>query len=173
VDLKPYSLAVGRGGGLVAHTGDVVMYVADATGAAFWVSALDSAAAQRSRRAGALARIASGPDTGGRSPLRVLAPTADGVLMILRGRVAADIEADGASRTLAGDRALTWVDETVAQVGVEAPHHMSRFRSRTTRDWSRRRAPRSCRQRPTGWCPAGPAWLPPARLRGIVDLSWR
>jgi hypothetical protein len=33
VDLTPYSVAIGRGDGLIAPIGDLVMYVADATGA--------------------------------------------------------------------------------------------------------------------------------------------
>ena len=33
MDLEPYSVAIARGDGLVAHIGHVLMYVADSTGA--------------------------------------------------------------------------------------------------------------------------------------------
>jgi hypothetical protein len=115
VDLNPYSVAIGRGDGLVARTGDVVMYVADTTGAASLLSALAAAQSPGRALAKALATIALGSDSGSIPPFGVLAPAGDGLLLILRGRVAADIEADGARRTLAGDRALTWVDETVRE----------------------------------------------------------
>jgi FHA domain len=118
VDLKPYSVAIGRGDGIVARTGDVVMYIAVATGAAPLLSALESAAGAQSpgrALAKALATIALGPDSGTIPPFGMLAPTGDGLLLILRGRVAADIEADGTSRTLVGVKALTWVDETVPE----------------------------------------------------------
>jgi hypothetical protein len=116
--MNPYSVAIGRGDGLVARTGDVVMYIADATGAAALLGAVDSAAAAQSpgrALAKALATIALGPDSRSIPSFGVLAPTDDGLLLILRGHVAADIKADGASRSLTGDRALTWVDETVRE----------------------------------------------------------
>jgi pSer/pThr/pTyr-binding forkhead associated (FHA) protein len=118
VDLKTYSVAIGRGDGLVARTGDVVMYVADESGAAPLLKALESTAdAQSPSRAlaKALANVALGPDSGLIPSFGVLAAIADGVQLILRGRVAAEIEGDGASRTLTGDRAITWVDETVRE----------------------------------------------------------
>jgi hypothetical protein len=120
VDLNPYRVAIGRGdaqqAGLVARTGDVVMYVADVTGAAGLLRAVESAAAAQSpgrALAKALGSFVLGPDSRSIPPFGVLAPTGDGLLVILRGPVTADIGADGASRTLAGDRALTWVDETL------------------------------------------------------------
>ena len=118
MDLNPYSVAIGRGDGLVARTGDVVMFVADATAAGPLLRAIDSAAAAPSpgqALAAALATIALGPDSGSIPPFGVLAPAADGLVLMLRGHVTADIEADGAIRTLAGDRALTWVDEIVRE----------------------------------------------------------
>jgi hypothetical protein len=118
VDLKPYSVAIGRGDGLIARTGDVVMYIADATGAAPLLGALESAAEAPSpgrALAKALGAIALGPDSRLIPPFGVLAPAGDGLLLMLRGHVAADILAGGVSRTLVGDRALTWVDETVRE----------------------------------------------------------
>jgi hypothetical protein len=102
-------VAVGRGDGLVARTGDAVMYIADETaGAAALLAALDATAGVESpgrALAKALATIALGPD----------APTVDGLLLILRGPVTADVESDGQVRRLTGERALTWVDETLPQ----------------------------------------------------------
>jgi hypothetical protein len=118
VDLNPYGVAIGRGEGIVARTGDVVMFVADAAAAAPLLLAIDSAAAAQSpgqALAKALATIALGPDSALIPPFGVLAPTGEGLLVMLRGHVAADIEADGVSRSLAGDRALTWVDEIVQE----------------------------------------------------------
>jgi FHA domain len=121
VGLESYRVAIARGDGLVARAGDVVMYVADPSGAADLLGALDSAAAAQSpgrALAKALGSIALGPDSRLISPFGVLAPVGEGLLLMLRGRVGADIEADGANRTLAGDRALTWVDETLGK-GVD------------------------------------------------------
>ncbi|MBB5163629.1 FHA domain-containing protein [Mycobacterium sp. AZCC_0083] len=110
-------MAVGRGDGLVARTGDAVMYIADETaGAAPLLAALDATAGVESpgrALAKALATIALGPDSALIPPFGLVAPTADGLLLILRGPVTADVESDGQGRRLTGERALTWVDETL------------------------------------------------------------
>jgi FHA domain len=114
VDLEPYSVAIARGDGLVAHTGHVLMYVADSTGASALLKALDTAGQSAGRTlVKALAAIALGPDSALVSPFGVLVPADDGLQLILRGPVAAHIEADSGNRTVVGDRALTWVDETL------------------------------------------------------------
>jgi hypothetical protein len=114
VDLEPYSVAIVRGEGLVAHTGHVLMYVADSAGASALLKALDTAGQSPGRTlVKALAAIALGPDSGLVSPFGVLVPADDGLQLILRGPVAAHIEADSGNRTVVGDRALTWVDETL------------------------------------------------------------
>jgi hypothetical protein len=118
VDLKPYNLAIGPGNGLIARNGDLVMYIADTTGAAPLLGALDSAVEAQSpvrAVAKALGAIVLGPDSRLTPPFGVLAPTSDGLLLMLRGPVAAHILAGGVSRALLGDRALTWVDETVRE----------------------------------------------------------
>jgi hypothetical protein len=118
VDLKPYSVGIGRGDGLVARSGDVVMYVADETTAAPLLAALDTAVGAQSpgkALAKALAAVVLGPDSALIPPFGVLAPAAGGLLLILRGPVAADIEAEGGDRKLSGDRALTWVEETLCE----------------------------------------------------------
>jgi hypothetical protein len=112
-------VAIGRGDGLVARTGDAVMYIADETaGAAPLLAALDATAGVESpgrALAKALATIALGPDSALIPPFGLVAPTVDGLLLILRGPVTADVESDGQVRRLTGERALTWVDETLPQ----------------------------------------------------------
>jgi hypothetical protein len=119
VDLRSYRVAIGRGDGLVARTGDAVMYIADETaGAAPLLAALDATEGVESpgrALAKALATIALGPDSALIPPFGLVAPTADGLLLILRGPVTAHIESDGQGRRLSGERALTWVDETLPQ----------------------------------------------------------
>jgi hypothetical protein len=119
VDLKSCRVAIGRGDGLVARSGDVVMYIADETaGATSLLAALDSAAGVESpgrALAKALAAIALGPDSAQIPPFGLVAPTADGLLLILRGPVTADIESNGRARRLSGERAVTWVDETLSE----------------------------------------------------------
>lgn len=114
MDLRPYTVTVAPGDGLIARTGDVLMYVGETTGAAALLSALDSVAAAPSP-GWALAKVLAGLDSEMIPPFGVVAPAGDGLLLMLRGSVAADIEADGAARTLAGDRAVTWVDEMVRE----------------------------------------------------------
>jgi hypothetical protein len=109
VDLTSFRVAVGRGDGLVARTGDAVMYIADETaGAAPLLAALDATAGVESpgrALAKALATIALGPDSALIPPFGLVAPTADGLLLILRGPVTADVESDGEGRSLTGERA--------------------------------------------------------------------
>lgn len=114
VELEPYCVAIGPGDGLVAHTGHALMYVADPVGAAALLNALETARESHGRAlAKALAAIALGPDSGVVSPFGVLVPADDGLQLILRGPVTAHIQGGDGDRTLVGDRALTWVDETL------------------------------------------------------------
>jgi hypothetical protein len=119
VELRSYRVAIGRGDGLIARSGDVVMYVADETAsAAPLLAALDAAAGSEfpgRALAKALAIVALGPDSAQIPAFGVVAPTPDGLLLILRGPVTADIESDGRGRRLSGERALTWVDETLSE----------------------------------------------------------
>src|ERR1700675_2867066 len=95
------------------------MYIADETAsAAPLLAALDGAAGVElpgRALAKALATIALGPDSAQIPPFGLVAATADGLLLILRGPVTADIESDGRGRRLSGERALTWVDETLSE----------------------------------------------------------
>src|ERR1700738_5649222 len=95
------------------------MYIADETaGATSLLAALDSATGVESPGravAKALAAIALGPDSAQIPPFGLVAPAADGLLLILRGPVTADIESDGRGRRLSGEGALTWGDETLSE----------------------------------------------------------
>jgi pSer/pThr/pTyr-binding forkhead associated (FHA) protein len=113
VDLKPYSVSIARGHGLVARYGDAVMYIADETASARrLLTAIDGMADVVHPGAGIAARLAAlscgahAPS----APFGLVAPTADGLLVILRGSVAVEIsDADG-TRTLSADNSLVLRD---------------------------------------------------------------
>ena len=115
MDLAPYRLAVVGGDGLVARVGYLVMYVGDtgpsvaallaALGAAAATDRPDQAIAQR------LAGFAVGASAPGVPPFGVVCASADGLLVIVRGKVAAEVRDETGVRTLSGERAFAWVDE--------------------------------------------------------------
>jgi hypothetical protein len=115
VDLKPYTVSIARGDGLVARFGDTVMYIADATASADQLLGAVEAAAATDRPGAAIAErlapLAFGAGAAHISPFGVLTPTAEGLIVILRGKVTADVDGAEGARTLSGGRALTWVDE--------------------------------------------------------------
>lgn len=119
MDLRSYRVVIGRGDGLVARVGDAVMYIADeSAGAAPLLAALDATASAEvpgRALAKALATVALGPDSALIPPFGLVASTTEGLLLILRGPVTADVDSDGQGRRLTGERALTWVDETLPQ----------------------------------------------------------
>lgn len=109
-----YVVAIVTGDGLVARFGDVTMFVAD-TGASaaplldvieHVAAATDPAAALIERLAPLVLRASSSVP-----PFAAVAPTDEGLLVLLRGAVTADIEASDGSRQLTAQRAKTWVDE--------------------------------------------------------------
>ena len=117
MDRDPYTVGIAPGDGLVVRTGDVVMYIADtslSTGSL--IMAVESAA-NAEQPGGAiaerLAALAFGTDPAPVAPFGVLAPTANGVLVLLRGNVIAQIDTADGVRELSGARALTWVDEVL------------------------------------------------------------
>jgi len=115
MDLEPYSVAIGVGDGLVARVGHTIVFIADEAGASILLEVLSAPQVEQlsgSAVAKALGGIALGP-TPRWYRLRIARPTDGGMLLMLRGPVAAHIECDGAVRTVSGDRALTWVDETL------------------------------------------------------------
>ncbi|MEV0062992.1 FHA domain-containing protein [Nocardia sp. NPDC050718] len=115
------TVAIVPGTGIVARFGDVVMYLAGETpstdrllGAVETVAMSTAASAPGA----ALAQRLAGVVFGGASappPFGVLAPTADGMLILLRGAVIAEISGAEGNRRLAGDRAFTWVDEIIRE----------------------------------------------------------
>ena len=115
MDLKPCTVSIARGDGLVARFADVVMYVADATASADRLLAIGESVAGADRAGAAiaaqLATVAFGPQSHRVTPFGVVTTSADGLHVILRGPVTAQIEGTDGSQTLSGARALTWVDE--------------------------------------------------------------
>ncbi|MGW6424074.1 hypothetical protein ACWF82_15475 [Nocardia sp. NPDC055053] len=115
------TVAIVPGTGIVARFGDVVVYLAGETpstdrllGAVETVAMSTAASAPGA----ALAQRLAGVVFGGASappPFGVLAPTADGTLILLRGAVIAEISGAEGNRRLAGDRAFTWVDEIIRE----------------------------------------------------------
>jgi hypothetical protein len=116
VDLKPYTVGIGRGDGLIARYGDIVMFIADPSASADSLiaavkSEADSSAPGR-QLARRLAALAFG-QTVSLAPFGVVAATADGLHVLLYGNVTAGIETPEGTHELSGARALTWVDEIV------------------------------------------------------------
>ncbi|MFE6920442.1 FHA domain-containing protein [Nocardia sp. NPDC057663] len=115
------TVAIVPGTGIVARFGDVVVYLAGETpstdrllGAVETVAMSTAASAPGA----ALAQRLAGVVFGGASappPFGVLAPTSDGMLILLRGAVIAEISGAEGNRRLAGDRAFTWVDEIIRE----------------------------------------------------------
>ncbi|MFD3707227.1 FHA domain-containing protein [Nocardia sp. NPDC058658] len=115
------TVAIVPGTGIVARFGDVVVYLAGETpstdrllGAVETVANSTAASAPGAALAQRLAGVVFG---GGSAPppFGVLAPTADGMLILLRGAVIAEISGAEGNRRLAGDRAFTWVDEIIRE----------------------------------------------------------
>jgi FHA domain len=117
VDLRPYTVGIARGDGLVARFGDVVLYIADATGCADRLLAVSESVSDTERPggviAGRLAAIVFGPDSRRITPFGVVMTSVDGLHVILRGPVTAHTEDANSAQTLCGSRALTWVDEVL------------------------------------------------------------
>lgn len=115
------TVAIVPGTGIVARFGDVVVYLAGETpstdrllGAVETVAHSTAASAPGA----ALAQRLAGVVFGGASappPFGVLAPTGDGMLILLRGAVVAEVSGAEGNRRLAGDRAFTWVDEIIRE----------------------------------------------------------
>ncbi|MFD3509886.1 FHA domain-containing protein [Nocardia sp. NPDC058666] len=115
------TVAIVPGTGIVARFGDVVVYLAGETPSTDrLLGAVETVANNTAASApgAALAQRLAGVVFGGASappPFGVLAPTADGMLILLRGAVIAEISGAEGNRRLAGDRAFTWVDEIIRE----------------------------------------------------------
>lgn len=115
--LAAHVLSIVRGEGLVARFGDVAMFIAEPTArteglvaAAESASRAEDAGAVIARRLAAVAFAQDAPEA---VAFGVVAPTTDGLLVLLRGNVSAEIVTAQGARTLTGERAVTWVDEVV------------------------------------------------------------
>ena len=115
MDLKPCTVSIARGDGLVARFDDVVMYVADATASADRLLAIGESVAGADRPdaaiAAQLATVAFGPESHRVTPFGVVTTSADGLHVLLRGPVTAQLNRTDGAQTLSGAGALTWVDE--------------------------------------------------------------
>ena len=105
MDLKPYAVGIGRGDGLIARYGDIVMFIADPSASADSLiaavkSEADSSAPGR-QLARRLAALAFG-QTVSLAPFGVVAATADGLHVLLYGNVTAEIETPDGTHELAG-----------------------------------------------------------------------
>ena len=139
VDLKPYAVGIGRGDGLVARFGDIVIYIADPSASADRLIAVVKSEADANAPRGQLARqlaaLAFGEQPVPLAPFGVVAATDDGLHVLLYGKVSATIETAEGTHELSGARALTWVDEIVpasvrriaitgsAQPGLSSQHN--------------------------------------------------
>ncbi|MEV0357704.1 FHA domain-containing protein [Nocardia sp. NPDC050697] len=106
------------GTGLVARFGGVVVFLADANAATDRILGAVRAAADGERPGPAIAqRLAAVVFAGSAEPppFGVVAPNPDGTLLLLRGPVSAQLHGAEGLRTLAGERAFTWVDEIVRE----------------------------------------------------------
>ena len=117
VDSEPYTVGIGRGDGLVARFGDIVMYIADPSASAESLITVVKSEAESNSPRGQLARrlaaLAFGEQPVPLAPFGVVASTSDGLHVLLYGRVSATIETAEGTHELSGARALTWVDEIV------------------------------------------------------------
>ncbi|GGK64034.1 FHA domain-containing protein [Nocardia camponoti] len=114
------TVAIVPGTGIVARFGDVIVYLAGETPSTDrLLGAIETAAASvESAPGAALAQRLAPVVFGGAAsppPFGVLAPTADGTLLLLRGAVLAEISGAEGNRRVAGDRAFTWVDEIIRE----------------------------------------------------------
>jgi hypothetical protein len=102
---------------LVARFGDMVVYIADMSESAGQLIAAAKSVAEAehpgAQIAEPLAALAFGAQPARTVPFGVVAPTADGLLVLLRGNITAEIESGADVHQLSGARALTWVDEIV------------------------------------------------------------
>ena len=110
------TVGIAPGEGLIARFGDVVIYLVGANASTERVlGAVEAVADTEHPGAAIAARLASVVFGGGSEPppFGLVAPTADGTLVLLRGPVSAVISGAEGERRLVGARAFTWVDEIV------------------------------------------------------------
>ncbi|WP_282785803.1 hypothetical protein, partial [Nocardia sp. CC201C] len=113
----PSTVALSRGDGLIARFGSVVLFLTGETASTERILGAAEAAAAAADPGVAIAqRLAAAIFAGGsaQSPsFGVVAPTSDGLLILLRGPVRAVVDGPEGARELSGDRAMTWTDEII------------------------------------------------------------
>lgn len=108
------TIGIAPGEGLVARFGDVVIYLVGANASTERILGAVEAVADVEHPGAAIAQRLAAVVFGTGSeppPFGLVAPTADGTLVLLRGPVSALISGAEGSRRLVGARAFTWVDE--------------------------------------------------------------
>ncbi|WP_157187080.1 FHA domain-containing protein [Nocardia vinacea] len=112
------TVGIAPGEGLIARFGAVVVYLAGETPSTDRILGAIEAAADTRYPGAAIAQRLAAVVFGGNSeppPFGVIAPTADGTVILLRGQVSAEIQGAEGTRRLSGARAFTWVDEIVRE----------------------------------------------------------
>ncbi|WP_329405572.1 FHA domain-containing protein [Nocardia vinacea] len=112
------TVGIAPGDGLIARFGAVVVYLAGETPSTDRIlGAIEAVADTRHPGAAIAQRLASVVFAGNSEPppFGVIAPTADGTVILLRGQVSAEIQGAEGTRRLSGARAFTWVDEIVRE----------------------------------------------------------
>ncbi|MGY1947562.1 FHA domain-containing protein [Nocardia asiatica] len=115
---KPSTVGVAPGDGLVARFGAVVAYLGAETTSTDRILGTIEAVAEGEHPGAALAQRLAAVIFGSTvqpPPFGVVAPTGDGMLILLRGPVIAEIHGAEGTRRLDGGRAFTWVDEIVRE----------------------------------------------------------
>lgn len=115
---KSSTVGIAPGHGLVARFGGVVVYLAGETASTDRILGAIEAVADTEHPGAALAQRLAAIVFGSTSeppPFGVVAPTADGTLILLRGPVFAELNGAEGTRRLDGARAFTWVDEIVRE----------------------------------------------------------
>ncbi|MEU6831291.1 FHA domain-containing protein [Nocardia beijingensis] len=115
---EPSTVGIAPGDGLVARFGAVVAYLGAETTSTDRILGTIEAVAEGEHPGAALAQRLAAVIFGSTvqpPPFGVVAPTADGVLILLRGPVTAQIQGADGTRRLHGGRAFTWVDEILRE----------------------------------------------------------
>lgn len=111
----PTAVGLMRGDGLVARFGNVVIYLAGASPSTERILGAAETAATAADPGVAIAQrlAATVFSSGSAQPpsFGVVAPTAGGILVLLRGPIRAVVDGPEGTRQLSGVRAMTWVDE--------------------------------------------------------------
>ncbi|MGW4117587.1 FHA domain-containing protein [Nocardia sp. NPDC004711] len=133
----PTTVGLVPGAGLVARFGNVVIFLhGESPSTERIIGAAETAASAADPGVAIAQRLAATVFTSSSAqppPFGVVAPTAGGILILLRGAVTAAVDGPEGARLLSGERALTWADEIVRDpirrltvvaddAGSELPH---------------------------------------------------